>query len=86
MLAEVSGTVTLGSAQTRGLSLYLRGLKPPASFFRHRKGAMPYGIAPVDQLALESVLTGALSSKLVTKSYHGRGRCFNHQAALQTFW
>ena len=46
---------------------------------------MPNGIAPVDQMALESVLTGAQSSKLVVKSYHKGGGFFNHQAALQTF-
>ena len=39
---------------------------------------MPYGIAPVDQLALKSVLTGALSSKLVTRSYHEGGGRFNN--------
>ena len=74
MLAEVSDTVTLGSAQTRGIAL-APGAQTTGINFRHRKGAMPYGIAPVDQLALESVLTGALSSKLVTRSYHeGSGR------------
>ena len=87
MKAEVVGNVTLGSAQTRGfIALALGGLQTTGIIFPTEKERFRMESPPVDQPALESVLTGALSSRLVTKGYHNRGDDFNHQATSQTFW